>query len=159
MATKKSPDGFKLVANNRKARHDYEFFETYEAGIALQGTEIKSIRQAGKVNIGQAFITVRNGEAWLINANIAEYEFGNRQNHEPTRQRKLLLNKREIDKIADRLQTKGTTCVPVRMYLKRGLAKLEIATARGKKQFDKRQDVAKRDAKRQIDRAVKEARY
>lgn len=153
------PSGIKLVAQNRKARHDYEFLDTYEAGLVLQGTEIKSIRLAGKVSLQQAYVQIRDGELFLVNANIAEFAHGNRSNHEPDRPRKLLLHRREIDKIGDRMRTDGVTCIPVKMYLKAGRAKLEIAVARGKRQYDKRQDIAKRDAKRQMDRAIKNARY
>lgn len=151
--------GVKLVAKNRRARHDYEFLDVYEAGLVLVGTEIKSIRLAGKVSLQQAYVQIRDNELYLVNANISEYVHGNRQNHEPDRPRKLLLHRREVDRIIGKLRTKGVTCIPIRMYLKKGRAKLEIAVARGKRQYDKRQDVAKRDAQRQIDRAVKDMRY
>ena len=151
--------GTKLVAQNRKARHDYEFLETFEAGMALQGTEIKSVRQSGKVNLRQAYVQPRGRELWLINANIAEYEHGNRENHDPLRPRKLLLHRRQINHIIERLRMDGLTCIPVKLYLKDGLAKVEIAVARGKKQYDKRQDIAKRDAKRQIQRTLKRGDY
>ncbi len=151
--------GTKLVAQNRKARHEYEFLDVYEAGLELQGTEIKSIRLAGKVSLQQSYVQIRSGELFLVNANIAEYVHGNRANHDPDRPRKLLLHRREIDKIGDQLRNNGITCIPVRMYLKKGRAKLEIAVARGKRQYDKRQDIAKREMKRQIDRELKNARY
>lgn len=154
-----SKNGTKLIAQNRKARFDYEFLETYEAGLSLTGTEIKSIRQAGKVNLRQGYVQPSNGELWLVNVNIAEYDFGNRENHDPQRRRKLLLHRREIEEIIGRLSTGGITCIPVRLYLKNGRAKIEIAVARGKKQYDKRKDIAKRDAKRQVQRAVKDAGY
>ena len=151
--------GTKLVAQNKRARHEYEFLDVFEAGLVLTGTEIKSIRLAGRVSLQQGYIQNRNGELFLVGANISEYAHGNMNNHEPTRPRKLLLNRREINKIIDQLATKGITCIPVRMYLKGGRAKLEIALGRGKKLYDKRQDVAKKDAKRQMDRALKESRY
>lgn len=151
--------GIKVVATNRRARHDFALLETYEAGIVLQGTEIKSIRN-NKVDLKGSFVKVISGELWLMEANIAEYDFGNRENHEPKRSRKLLMHRKEIEKIYDKLLGSGLALVPTRLYLKRGKAKLEFALARGKKQFDKRQDKAKRDAQRQIDRAIKErSRY
>lgn len=145
--------GIKLIAQNRKARHDYEFLDVYEAGLVLKGTEIKSIRDK-KANIQQAYVRPRNGELWLIGANIAEYTHGNRDNHEPTRARKLLLHRREIAKILGKMQSSGVTIVPVKLYLKEGRAKLEIAIGRGKKKQDKRQDLAKRDAQRNIERSL-----
>ena len=154
-----SRTGTKLVAQNRKARFDYEFLETYEAGLVLTGTEIKSIRQSGKVNLRQGYVQPKDGELWLVNVNIAEYDFGNRENHEPQRRRKLLLHRREINAIEEQLATAGLTCIPVRMYLKNGRAKVEIAVARGKKNYDKRQDIAKKDAKRQLQRSLKDAGY
>lgn len=149
--------GIKLIAQNRRARFDYDLIELFEAGLVLTGTEIKAVR-ANKVSLQQSYVQPRGGELWLVEANIAEYAQGNRENHDPTRPRKLLLHKREIDRILTRLATAGLTCVPTRLYLKDGRAKLEIALARGKKQFDKRQDIAARDSKRQIDRALKEGR-
>ena len=146
--------GIKLIAQNRKARHDYEFLDVYEAGLVLQGTEIKSIRDK-KANIQQAYVRPRDGELWLIGANIAEYVHGNRANHEPTRARKLLLHRKEISKILGRLQNSGITIVPVKLYLKAGRAKLEIAVGRGKRKQDKRQDLAKKDAQRSIERSLK----
>lgn len=148
-----------MVAQNRRARHDYHFLEQFEAGLVLKGTEIKSIRLAGKVSLQQAYVQIRNGELFLVNANIAEYAHGNRENHDPDRERKLLLNRREINKVGDLMRDQGITCIPVKMYLSKGRAKLEIAVVRGKKQYDKRQDIAKRDAKRQIARAIKDSRY
>lgn len=150
--------GIKIVAQNRRARFDYHLLDTFEAGLALQGTEIKSIR-GGKVSLQHAFVQQRKGELWLVDANIAEYVHGNRENHEPKRPRKLLLHKREIRKIIEQITTAGLTCVPTKMYLKNGRAKLEIALARGKKQYDKRQTLAKRDSKRNIERALKDGRY
>lgn len=145
----------KTIANNKRARFEYEILETYEAGMVLTGTEIKSIR-AGQVNLRQSFVQPREGELWLVDAHIAEYKHGNRENHDPSRPRKLLLHRREINKIIDQLTQKGLTVVPTRLYLKNGRAKLEIGLGRGKKLHDKRSDIAKKDARRQMDRAVKE---
>ena len=148
--------GIKVVAKNRRARHDYDLIEFYEAGLVLTGTEIKSVR-ANRVSLQHSFVQTKGGELWLIDANIAEYVHGNRENHEPTRPRKLLLHRREIENIIVSLTTKGLTAVPTMMYLKDGRAKLEFAVARGKKKFDKRQDMAKRDAQRQVERAFRES--
>lgn len=127
----------------------------FEAGLVLTGTEIKSVR-ANQVSLRQAYVVPKDGELWLMEANIAPYEQGNRENHEPMRPRKLLLHRREINKIVRRLTEKGLTCVPTRLYLKRGRAKIEIALAQGKKQYDKRATLARRDSDRQIERAYKE---
>ncbi|MTV50303.1 SsrA-binding protein SmpB [Heliobacillus mobilis] len=148
-------EGQKVLCDNRRARHDYHIEEAYEAGMALTGTEIKSLRQ-GKGNIKDAFARVENGEVLLYNMHISPFEQGNRYNHEPRRTRKLLLNKSEIRKLGAAVQQKGLTLVPLRVYLKRGLAKLELAIARGKKLYDKREDIAKRDAQREIARAVRQ---
>lgn len=149
------PRGPRTVATNRKARHDYFIEETFEAGIALTGTEIKSVRQ-GKVNLRDGFVMVRNGEAWLMNVHIAHYEHGNRQNHDETRTRKLLLHRREIDHLHREATQRNWTIVPLRMYINRaGLAKVEIALVRGKQQYDKRRQIARRDAERDIERALK----
>lgn len=151
------PRGPRTVATNRKARHDYHIIETFEAGISLTGTEIKSVRQ-GQVNLRDGFVMVRDGEAWLMNVHIAPYEHGNRQNHDETRRRKLLLHRREINHLHGAATQKGWTIVPLRMYINEaGRAKVEIALARGKQQFDKRRDIAKRDAQRDIKRALKQA--
>lgn len=147
----------KLVATNRKARHEYFIEETYEAGIALTGTEIQSVRQ-GRVSLADAYAEVRNGEVFLINAHIAEYDFGNRFNHDPRRPRKLLLHKKEIMRLDSRVRERGYTIVPLKMYIVRGYAKVEIALAKGKKTWDKRRDIAERDAKREMDRAAKARR-
>lgn len=156
MATKtKAPPGIKIIAQNRKARHDYEIIDTYEAGLVLKGTEIKSMRLNGRVNIQRGFVHDRDGELWIVGINIAEFEGGNRANHEPERPRKLLLHKREIIKIRQELKTKGYTAIPLKLYLKKGRAKLEIALGRGKKNYDKRKDIAKKDAKRDMDRQMK----
>ena len=145
----------KLVANNKKARHDYFIEETYEAGIVLTGTEIKSVRQ-GKVSIKESYAKVENGELILYGMNISPYEQGNRLNAEPLRPRKLLLHKQEIRKLIGYTTQKGLTIVPLTMYInKEGLAKLDIGIARGKKNYDKREDIAKRDANRRMQQAIR----
>jgi SsrA-binding protein len=145
----------KTVAVNRRARHEYAIDETLEAGIALTGTEIKSIR-AGRVNLAEAYARIEGGEAWLIGAHIAPYEQGNRNNHEPTRTRKLLLHRDQISELIGRTQAKGFTLVPLKLYIRNGMAKLEIGVARGKKAYDKRRTIAERDARRELERATKE---
>lgn len=147
--------GIKVIATNRKARHQYQFLDTYEAGLVLMGTEIKSIR-AGHVSLQEGFVLFEDGEAWLVNVHIAPYDPASGQNHEPRRRRKLLLHRREIDRLQRGAQEKGYTVVPTRLYLKDGRAKLEIALARGKKLHDKRQAIAERESKRQVERALKE---
>ena len=145
----------KLVANNKKAYHDYFIEETYEAGIVLTGTEIKSVRQ-GKVSIKESYAKIENSEMILYGMNISPYEQGNRYNVEPLRPRKLLLHKQEIRKLIGYTTIKGLTLVPLKMYInEEGRAKVEIAVARGKKNYDKRDDIAKRDAKRDMDRKMK----
>jgi SsrA-binding protein len=146
--------GTKLIADNRRARHDYELLDRYEAGLALVGTEVKSLRD-GKANLQHAFAQLRGGEVWLVGANIAEFPQANRQNHEPERERKLLLHSREIGEIAGKVSERGLTVVPTRLYWKGGKVKVEIALARGKDVRDKRRDIADRDARREIDRALK----
>ena len=146
--------GRKLVASNRKARHDYSILDVFEAGIALTGTEVKSLR-AGRATLGQAYADVRDGEAWLHGAEIAVYDQGNRANHEPFRPRKLLMHRREIDRLYGTIREQGLTLVPTRLYFKEGRVKVELAVARGKEQRDKRRDVAERDAKCQMERALK----
>ena len=143
----------KVVADNRKARHDYFIDEKYEAGIALVGTEVKSIR-AGKVSLRDSYAEVVNGEAYLQNMHISPYDKGSRFNHDPKRPRKLLLHKREIKKLLGQTTQKGYTLIPLRLYFKRGKVKVELALARGKKLYDKRQDIAKRDAQREMARAL-----
>ena len=143
----------KLIADNRRARHDYQLLDRHEAGIVLTGTEVKSLR-AGRATLGQAYAEVRDGEAWLLGAEIAVYEQGNRANHEPTRPRKLLLHRREIDRLYGQVREKGVTIIPTRMYFKDGRVKVELALARGKELHDKRRDIAERDAKRQIEREL-----
>src|SRR6478672_5398592 len=147
----------KVIAENRKARHEYHLLERYEAGLVLTGTEVKSMRDGG-ATLQQAYADIRNGEAWLIGAHIAEYGQGNVNNHEPDRDRKLLLHKKEIDSMIGKVRERGFTIVPTRMYFKNGRAKIEIALARGKDTHDKRRDISKRDADRQIQRALKESR-
>jgi SsrA-binding protein len=142
------------VAVNRKARHEFSIEDTFEAGIVLTGTEIKSIR-AGKVNLGDAYARVEKGEAWLLGANIAQFEGGNRWNHEPRRDRKLLLHRREIDELMGKAAQKGLTVVPLRLYItERGHAKLELGLARGKQLHDRRRDIAERDARRDMERQL-----
>ena len=148
----------KVVSTNRKARHDYYLTDTYEAGIVLQGSEIKSIR-AGQISIKEAYIQIEDQEAWLVNAHIAPYEQASYLGHEPRRKRKLLLHRREIDRLWDAIRRKGLTIVATRVYLKNGRAKIEIAVGRGKKQYDKRHDIAKRDAQREMDRSLRRKDY
>lgn len=144
------------VANNRKARHDYNILDTYEAGISLTGTEIKSVR-ASKINIRDGFVQARNGELWLENVNIAIYDQGNQFNHDPLRNRKLLLHKKEIRRIASTIQEKGITVIPLKVYLKNGFAKVLIGVAQGKRQYDKRETIKRRDQEREIQRVMKSA--
>lgn len=141
----------KVVATNRKARFEYFLLDTFEAGIALQGSEIKSIR-AGQISLAEAYVQTDGREAWLINAHIAPYEQANRFNHDPRRPRKLLLHKREIRELWNAVRQKGVTIVPVQVYLKDGKAKVEIAIAKGKKLYDKRHEIAQRDQSREIER-------
>lgn len=149
--------GTKLIADNRRARRDYELLERVEAGIVLTGTEVKSAR-AGKVQLGQAYADIRGGEAWLIGASIAEYAQGGRWGHEPDRDRKLLLHRGEIDSLYGKVREKGLTLVPTRMYFKDGRVKVELALARGRERADRRRVLADRDAQRQIERALKRRR-
>src|SRR5438270_2257617 len=144
------------LVTNRQALHDYHILETVEAGLALQGTEVKSIR-AGNVNLRDAYARAENGEIWLWNAHIALFEQGNRWNHEPRRPRRLLLHTREIGRLAAKAHESGFTLVPLRLYDRRGKLKLELALAKGKRQYDKRSAIAERETKREIDRAIKEA--
>ena len=149
--------GTKLIAENRRARHDYHLLERYEAGIALTGTEVKSLR-AGRADLARAFADVRDGEVWLMGAHIDEYAQGNIANHEPTRDRKLLLKRAEIADLTSKVREKGQTIVPTRLYFKDGKVKLEVALARGKERADKRRTIVDRDAKRQMERALKSRR-
>src|SRR6266566_621349 len=144
----------KMITVNRQAYHDYDVERTIEDGIALKGTEIKTIRDVN-VNLLWSFAILRNGELWLENAHIAVYEHGNRYNHEPIRNRKLLLHRREINQLASRVETKGLTLIPLSIYLKGGKAKIELGLGRGKKLYDKREAIAERDAKRDIERIIR----
>src|SRR4051795_9807818 len=146
--------GEKLIADNRRARHDYQLLERIEAGVELTGTEVKSLRD-GRATLAQAYAEIRDGEAWLLGAEISVYDQGNRANHDPTRPRKLLAHRREIDSLYGTVREKGLTLVPTRLYFRDGRVKVELAVARGKEGRDKRRDVADRDAKRQIERALK----
>jgi len=147
----------KVVATNRKAKHEYFLLETYEAGIVLKGSEIKSIR-AGQISLAQAYVSTDGQEAWLMNAHIAPYNEASRFNHDPLRTRKLLLHRSEIRKLHEKVRQRGATIIPLRVYLKDGMAKVEIALAKGKKHYDKRAEIAKRDAKRELDRHYKQRR-
>ena len=151
MNASKSPGGIKVIAQNRKARHEYEILQTLEAGVVLLGSEVKALRN-GRVNLGDSYAEIKRGEVWLQKMHVGPYEMANRQNHEPFRPRKLLLNRREIRKLAPRLEEGGRTLVPLKVYFKHGLVKVELALARGKKLYDKRDDKARRDAERQIAR-------
>jgi SsrA-binding protein len=143
------------VATNRKARHDYSIEDTIEAGIVLIGSEIKSIR-AGRVNLRDGYAAVEEGEVWLYNVHIAPYDPASRYGHEPRRRRKLLLHRREIARLERRVQEKGYTLIPLRLYLRGNLAKVELALARGKRQYDKRAAIAEREARRRAERAIRE---
>ncbi len=149
--------GTKLIADNRRARHDYELLDRFEAGIVLVGTEVKSLRE-GKANLQHAFGHLRDGDVYLVGANIPEYPQANRQNHDPDRDRRLLLHRREIDSLIGKVKERGLTLVPTRLYFKDGHVKVELALARGKETRDKRRDIAERDAQRQIERALKARR-
>ncbi|GAW99758.1 MULTISPECIES: SsrA-binding protein SmpB [Secundilactobacillus] len=154
MAKKKTPTDKNVMAQNKKARHDYSILNTYEAGLVLTGTEIKSIR-AKRVNLTDGFAQVRNGEAWLMNIHISEYTQGNRFNHDPLRNRKLLLHKKEIAKLQGETQDKGITIVPLRIYIKNGVAKVLLGVAKGKHEYDKRETLKRREQDRQIARVMK----
>jgi SsrA-binding protein len=147
----------KLIVDNRRARHDYHLTDKVEAGLVLRGTEVKSLR-LGQATLQQAYAEVREGEAWLNGLHIPEYIEGNRSNHDPDRPRKLLLHRREIDRIYGQVREKGFTVVPTRLYFKDGRVKVELALAKGKEVRDKRRSIADRDAKRQMERALKSAR-
>lgn len=145
--------GIKLIANNKKAYHEYFVEEVYEAGLSLQGTEVKSLRM-GQVSIKEAYCRIRNGEVFVENMNISPYEQGNRENHDPLRQRKLLLHRDEIDKLTKKVDEKGLTLVPTRLYFKDSRAKLEIGVCRGKKLYDKRETLKRKQADREASRAM-----
>ena len=153
MSEKKSEER-KRIASNRRATYEYHLTDKFEAGMVLQGTEVKSLR-AGGVNLADAFVDIKNGEPWLRSLYIAPFEHGNRNNHEPTRPRKLLLHHREIEKLTRGLEEKGLTIIPLELFFEKGLAKCRIALARGKKLHDKRDDIHKKDAKREMDRVAK----
>ncbi|BDQ02100.1 MAG: SsrA-binding protein [Ignavibacterium sp.] len=144
----------KNITVNRKARHDYHILQTFEAGIVLVGTEVKALRE-GKANLVDSYATIKNGEVWLVSAHISEYKQGNINNHNPTRDRKLLLNKSEIRKLIGKTKEKGLTLIPLRMYFKNGRVKVELALAKGKKSYDKRETIAKRDFQREQERRIK----
>lgn len=149
--------GIRIVSENRKARHDYFIEDTYEAGLALVGTEVKSIR-LGKVNIKDSYVKVKNGEALVVGMHVSPYEKGNIYNRDPFRERKLLLHKREILKLKGLSEAEGYSLIPLELYIKDGLVKMQLAVAKGKKLYDKRHDIAERDAKRQMEQRRKEDR-
>jgi SsrA-binding protein len=154
---KRRSEGPKILARNRKARHDYEIDETLEAGLALVGSEVKSIRD-GKVTLIDAYATVENGEAWLQQMDIGVYAFAHARNHDPRRRRKLLLHRREIDRLVAKVREKGYTLVPLSLYEKEGRVKVELALVHGKQEWDRRDDVKKREAQREIDRGMSRRR-
>ena len=154
MGKRQSDANNRTIATNKRARRDYAIEDTYSAGIVLQGTEVKSLR-AGLLSIGDAYVEAQQGELWLVNLHIGEYRFAHRHNHEPMRRRKLLLSRREIDKIGRKIDEKGYSCVPVRFFLANGWVKVELGIGRGKKSHDRREDIKQRDAKREMDRAMK----
>ena len=150
-------EGEKTVVSNRRARHEYHLGDRFEAGVVLAGTEVKALR-TGKATLQQAYAEVRDGEAWLVGLHVPEYTQANRANHEPDRPRKLLLHRREIERLASGVAEKGFTVVPTRLYFRDGRVKVELALARGKELRDKRRDIAARDARRQIERELKSLR-
>jgi SsrA-binding protein len=154
MTRTEATDGRKIVVQNRKARHEFQILEKWEAGLVLQGTEVKSLRM-GRANLQDAFAIFNRGELWLQNLHISPYEYGNRFNHEPLRPRKLLMSRREIRKLIGQVEQKGLTLVPLDIYFRRGIAKTTIALARGKKLHDKRDDLRRRADERDMERALK----
>jgi SsrA-binding protein len=158
MASKEKGPVVRELASNRRARHDYEILETFEAGLRLSGTEVKAARN-GKVQLKDSFVEVRNGEAWLVGAHISPYSHGNRENHPPERDRKLLLRKRQIDRLFGRSQLKGQTVIPLSVYLKGNWIKVEVALAQGKKQYDKREAIKGRELDREAEAAVKAGKW
>jgi len=144
----------KVVADNRRARHDFDILEVYEAGIELLGTEVKSMRM-GRANLADSFARVEKGELWLYNCNISPYDHGNRFNHEPTRKRRLLMHRREILKLKSKMAEKGLTLVPLKLFFKGNWAKLDLALAKGRQLYDKRESIAKKENKRQMERLMK----
>jgi len=149
--------GEKLIVDNRRARHDYHLLERVEAGLVLTGTEVKSLRE-GRATLQQAYADVRDGEAWLVGAHISVYDQGNIANHDPDRDRKLLLHRREVDSLGGQVRERGLTLVPTRLYFRNGRVKVELALARGKELRDKRRDLAKREASREMERVFKNRR-
>jgi len=149
------PDGVKIISVNKKARFNYQLFDRFEAGMVLRGTEVKALRE-GRINLTDGFVDIVDGEAFLVDVNISGYTYGNRNNHPPLRRRKLLLHKREIKKILSKVQERGFTVVPVQMFFKNGIAKVEIALAKGKTMSDKREDIKRRDHEREMRRAMKD---
>ena len=153
MARTSEPAGIKIIAKNRRAFHEYEIFDSWEAGLVLLGTEVKALRN-GRVNLGDAYGEIREGEAWIVKMHIGPYEMANRENHEPFRRRKMLLSRREIRKIRPKVEEQGLTLVPLKVYFKKGLVKIEIGLGRGKKLHDKRDSKAKKDMERRIAKEI-----
>lgn len=153
MARKSEPAGIKTIARNKKARHEFEILDTWEAGLVLQGTEVKALRN-GRVNMGDSYGEIRKGEAWLVKLHIGPYEMGNRENHDPFRRRKMLLTRREIRKLVPKIEERGLTLVPLSLYFKKGLVKVQLGLGRGKKIHDKRDSKAKKDVERRIAREM-----
>jgi SsrA-binding protein len=153
----KSKPEFKVISDNRRARHEYEILEVVEAGVELSGTEVKSLRQ-GRANLSDAFARVEEGELWLYHCHISPYDHGNRFNHDPLRRRKLLMHKKQILKLKSRMQEKGLTLIPLKLFFRGNWAKVDLALARGKQLYDKRESIAKRDSLRQVDRLIKRSR-
>jgi SsrA-binding protein len=151
-------DNFKVVATNKKATHDYTIEDTFESGIVLSGTEMKSIR-GGRVNLRDGFAQIKEGEVWLMNVHISPYEQGNIMNHEPRRPRKLLLHRREINRLIGKVQERGFTLIPLRLIMRGKYAKLELGLARGKKTYDKREALREKETKVQLERVIKERRF
>ena len=150
---KKDDSSIKIIAKNKRAWHEFEILDTWEAGLVLMGTEVKALR-AGRVNLGDSYGEIKKGEAWVVKMHIGPYEMGNRENHEPFRPRKLLLNRREIRKILPKIEERGLTLVPLKIYFKKGRVKLELGLGRGKKLHDKRDTQAKKDVDRRIAKEV-----
>lgn len=150
----KAGEGILLVATNKKARRDYEILNNYEAGMVLLGSEVKSVR-AGGLNLSDSYVRAQNGELFLVSCHISPYTHSRVDAHDPLRERKLLLHRQEIEKLATQVQTKGLTLIPLQVYFKKGRLKIEIGVGKGKKQFDKREDVKKKEAQREMDRAFK----
>ena len=155
MAKLKTEPGIKIILSNKKARHEFHILDRYEAGVVLKGTEVKSLRE-GKVNFLDAFVAIRKGEAWLLNLHISPYSYGNRENHEPTRPRKLLLHANELLKLSQKIKEKGLTIVTLSLYFRKSLVKAEIGLCKGKNIHDKRQTLEKRQAARDMERAIRE---